>query len=153
MGTVTHYTAGGSVTGASLGTITAALRAVAGGDEAFEGVIAYGTSPGSVLEVTESSPQARTVTVKAGIAIVEDADGVPQVFRITSATDLDAPANATGSDRNDIVIAKITDTGSELDFISGTTVPANAIKLATVANPTGAGVIENADITDERTFF
>jgi hypothetical protein len=129
------------------------LRAVAGGDESFEGVISYGSSPGDILEVTESSPQARSVTVKAGIAIIEDADGNPQVFRKTASEELTAPANSTGSDRDDIVVAKVTASGSELDFISGTSVPSNALKLATVANPTGSANVVNADITDERTFF
>lgn len=119
------------------------LYYVLGGDD---GVI-RSTSAGTDLQVTEDSPQSRNVRINPGALIYRDAAGQAQSFRLDGVTELAAPENTTGSPRNDSVVIQ----GSALVFVEGAP-PSGSFHLATVANPSGATAITNADITDERTF-
>lgn len=140
------YTSGGDSSVVE-GTTAGALRAVLGGDSSSEGVISYGSTPSSILEVTESDPTGQSVTVSPGWAIVQDADGDPYAVEITVETVLDAPAGAGGG--SDIVY--ITSEGT-LHYTIDATVPTNGLLLATVSTASGAATV-NADITDERVWL
>lgn len=123
-----------------------ALRQILGGESNDEGVIPFGSNPGGLLKVTESSPQDRSVDVAPGSCIVNDATGAATYVNITSSETLSVPASPTGTD---IVVVYSDGT---LGYISGNTVPNNAMLLATIATPASAN-ITNAEITDERTWF
>src|ERR1035438_3823547 len=102
-----------------------------------------------------------TVNVAPGYCVVPSTTAQYGGYRfgLMSSGVLTVAANATGSTRQDYVLAYVNDLGSSsstavIEYVTGTTsppsVPASSIILAQVAVPNGAGSIVSGDLTDKR---
>jgi hypothetical protein len=114
------------------------------------------------LAVTQSTPTPNfNVAVSAGSCAVFGDDQANQgmyFVRSTAIESLVCPASPGAGTRTDTVIMRVNDpqaggaagNNATLSVISGTTVPASAIAIATIARTAGESAILNAAITDVR---
>src|ERR1700729_1010767 len=117
---------------------------------------------GADLKVT-APVSGLTVNVAAGMCCVPSVTAQAGGYRfgLMAGGSLTVASNATGSTRQDYVLATVSDVGSssslcEIQYVTGTTVPpavpASSIILAQVGVANGASSITTAMITDKRTF-
>jgi hypothetical protein len=116
-------------------------------------------SQGANLAVTAGTGM--TVNVAAGYCVVPSTTAQYGAYRfgLMSSGVLTVASNATGSTRQDYVLATVTDLESSsstavIQYVTGTTsppsVPSSSIILAQLAVPNGASSIISGDITDKR---
>lgn len=119
----------------------------------------YGGTLATNLKVT-APVSGMTVSVAPGYCMVPSSAAQQGGYRfgLMSAGSLTVAANATGSTRNDLVCAYVSDVGSPssvcgIEYLTATTsVPSNAIALAAIAVPNAASSITSGMITDRRGF-